>query len=297
MNQRGEDNRLCNNCGTDGRHGIEDRCRACNYPVAQWAPNVQAAARTNQVTALEARYQTARSSALARGVGDELQRLESLAGRADTVVSMPIGLAYDLFTRSDATYAPYAKLVAGGVRSPANLDSDRRRRTVDSLLYGHYAETIVFGSLSTDGRGLSSYGAVHTRLRESTVAYRSTVLEENSFSFVRRHEVGPDKPFPAGRLSRWEERHKLAVSKLAPKIKAGMSESECSELILHPAESRDLDEFLEVHVYGNFNFQAVSGLRVLTSSAQRTLRDRVEGLQVRVLKKRSAALSLEWSEE
>jgi len=274
----------CEHCGQVARYGIEDRCRACNYPIAQWAPNVQLAQQPGQVEALDARFRTACQSGEERGVAEGLERLKQIAKGTAAVVNVPVGLAYDLYTRNSALYGPYAVLTEAGVRSPSPVDDDRRRRAVDSLLYGGYSEKIVYAALSADGSGLHSYGAVHLELEEKAVAYRSTVLEENSYHFMERHDISPGKPLPKGYMASWEDRSKLAVAKLEKQVEAEMEDSELSRLLLRSVGDRQSDRFLEVHIYGTFNYQAVRRLRTPRSCV-----NDVEAVMVRALVERAGA--------
>jgi hypothetical protein len=284
----------CSHCGKAALYGIEDRCRACYFPAAQLAPNVRLASRPEQVVALQGRYQAARDKAEREGLASSLQRLEDTANRAAAVINVPVGLAHDLFFRDVALYAPYEAQVKGELRAPAAPEHDRRRRAVGSLLYGSYHENIVYAALSADGRGLTSYGPVHLELDEVAVAYRSTVLEENSYEFAERHGLTPAEPLPPGFLARWEDRGKLAVAKLADRLQAEMDEEACALLLLHGEGRRHSDEFLEVHIYGNFNLQAVQGVS-LRGDSYADLSE-VQVVQLKALRERLQKKSLAWRE-
>jgi hypothetical protein len=283
---------LCDHCGK-ARHGIEPQCRACNYPAAQWAPNVQLAARPEEIAALEERYRNARDMAGEASAG--LEALERIAERTGAVVNLPVGLAHSLFTGEAPLYSPYEQQLKGSLRTPAEPENDRHRRAVGGLLYGSYSEEMVYAALSADGRGLSSYGPVHLELEESCVAYRSTVLEENSYSFVRRHGVTPGRPLPHGYLARWQARGMLAVAKLAQDVKDDLDEEACCRLLLQSRGDRASDRFLEVHVYGTFNHQAVRSL-ALPGAGAAGLLDEVRQVQIKVLRERLERSGVPWKE-
>jgi hypothetical protein len=250
--------RRCEHCDLDARFGFEDRCRACNYPVAMWAPNVQLAAESAQADALDERYRQSRVDAERRGLLDAFLAFQTAARRTAAVVNMDAGLAFHFMTSEAPLYAPYASLVSGHARTPASFDDDRRRRAVDALIYGGAGERIVFGALSLDGRGLTSYGDVHVELKDMTIADRATVLEENSYAFVERRALTPDAAWPAGRLAEWAHRDKLVASKLGRDVQQSWSDVERAAAILHSPGNRAGDRFLEVHIYGTFNRQAAA---------------------------------------
>ena len=139
---------LCDHCGKT-RHGIEPQCRACNYPAAQWAPNVQLASKPDEVAALEERYRSACGEAAEATAG--LKVLEQVADRTAAVVSVPVGLADGLFTGDNPLYAPYEQQLKGRLRTPAEPENDRHRRAVGSLLYGSYGEEMVYAEPDSPG--------------------------------------------------------------------------------------------------------------------------------------------------
>jgi len=293
MNARG---RRCDQCGNEARYGFEDRCRACCFPVAQWAPNVQLARLETQAVALDERFLQSRSNADSIGGLARLESLRDTARRSTVVVSMPEGIASDLLASESSLYAPYARLVSASVRAPAAFDNDRRRLSVDSIIYGTYGEQIVFGALSLDGWGPSSYGEAHAELLESTVAYRSTVLEENSYSFVQKHNLVAGTDFPVGFLAPWEQRDKLVVSKLGGRI-SGDPKSDHSRLIMLSDGDRTTETFLEVHTYGTFNRQAIAKMRVSRMKPAITTGDKIRMFQRNILRERAKETSVELSEE
>ena len=55
---------------------------------------------------------------------------------------------------------------------------------------------------------------------------------------------------PAGYLSTWADRSKLAVAKLAGKIDAGTPEGDFARILLSRGATSADDEFIELHVFG-----------------------------------------------
>jgi hypothetical protein len=218
-----------------------------------------------------------------------------LADAAAAVVSVKVGMAWDMFTEAKALYAPYHQQVAAGVRAPAALDDDRHRGAVDQLLYGSHSGRVVYAVLSPSGAGLASYGSIHLELEDKAIEHRSTVLEENSYRFVERHKIAPGKPFPKGYLATWRERGKLAASKLSPQLRSGMTKGEFESLLLLSTGKRDTDSFMEIHVYGTFNYQAVRRVKISATTAAPGHVAVVETTLAKGLMEQLDALKVPWS--
>lgn len=251
----------CERCAKSAVYGYEPACRACGYPETKRAPNVLIAA--DQRGALLERYARARRHAHGGDRGNAMDRLEQMAEDSRPVTNMPLGFAFWFLARDDQFYRAYAPLVESGVRAPASLEDDRRRRVVDFGLYGTYGQAISFASLSPDGRGLAAYGDVHVELDPAAIDFRTTVLEEDSFLFRRKH----GDAFPPGYLAAWRDRAKLAAAKCAGELDPTLSDAQLAALIQDGTGSRATDRFLELHIYGKFNRDAVAAVRVPATCA------------------------------
>jgi hypothetical protein len=95
------------------------------------------------------------------------------------------------------------------------------------------------------------------KLRDVAVAKRASLLEENSYSFVQHHKLSIGIPIPAGYRSTWAERAKLAVAKMADFIEVGMNEVNFQNLLLVDTGNRATDSFIEVHIFGTFDREAI----------------------------------------
>jgi len=126
-------------------------------------------------------------------------------------------------------------------------------------LWGQSGQYVRTAALSLDGSGVSSYGEVWVTLDDICVAYRSIVLEENSFDFVERHGLGSEriKTRPYGYLATWIDRGKLAIAKCGLDLKADTKENDFIGILLFTEGQRNTDRFLEVHIYGGFNWDAI----------------------------------------
>ena len=290
--------KFCKQCGREAFYPPETCCRACNSPASLTASNVQIAADDENRRALADRYARAYSDASAQGTGGLLELLDRAVDRTAAVVNVDPIFAYEFLTKDDVLYAPYHRLVDAGVRAPAVEAHDRHRTATDHVLYGTHGRAISFAALSLTGRGLKSYGSVHFELETRTVGFRSTILEENSYGFVSRHAMVPGTPRPNGYLSTWADRRKLAVSKLAHRLRPDMTSRDVEALILEDSGERASDSFLEVHVFGTFNHQAVQSVVLPRLPVRRpeTVEAKVERVLVEALKERLNANAVAWTQ-
>lgn len=159
-------------------------------------------------------------------------------------------------------YGSYYKLLMAGTRSPAKLDYDRHRAAVDAILYGTYASEICFAALSLDGSGLLSYDPISIQLKDVAIASRATVLEENSYTFVRRQGLTPGMAPPRGFMAAWDQRDILAAVKVEPRLDAHTDVTSFPALLLYSSGDRQHDSYVEVHIYGSFDFRAVERVSV-----------------------------------
>jgi hypothetical protein len=265
----------------------DDRCPTCGVQASE-PPNVRAVGTAEEKEALEQRYSEAFKEAKKDNSLDALKRLESELKKSLAVVGTDIHILRQLVTNDKALYSNYVFLVNANVRKSASFDDDRRRRVADAMLLDGYADKIVFAALSLDGIGLKSYGAYSVTLREVAIERRSTVLEENSFSFVEKR-CSVTGPIPKGYRAIWQERHKLGVAKLAERIKKNKDPNKFPALVLHNGSDRHLDDFLEVQIYGPFDGNAIESVRGPSNPKKRD-----EKAMVRVVKEFLASAGKVW---
>jgi hypothetical protein len=258
---------VCVNCGSRVPD-VEDKCLTCGEPAG--APNVRAAARKEERDALDARYHKAIEDSEQNGSLDRLRDFEEKVKASFTVVNVDVDFLYTFLTSKKGLYSTYGKQVEGQIRRPAEAEDDKHRGTVESMIFGSYARNIRYGALSMDGSGVSSYGALALRLREIAVSKRATTLEDNSYRFTEKHNVGPGKPFPLGYTATWDERHKLAVAKLAGRISSKTSEAEYPKILMYSQGERETDDFIEVHIYGPFDANAIESVQGKSSAKGKT---------------------------
>ncbi len=251
----------------------EGTCEACGAPLSATlrycptcqtdagAPNVRRCLTEENVQALFARCEASRSRIGGNGCLKEFSDFEAvIKEKSGVVVSMSAGIARRLLEEPKSLYANYERLVDANARKPADSDGDQHRCAVGGLLFGSYANCIVYGVLSLTEEGLPTYGPVHCRLRSVTIDKRTSFLESNSYGFVRDHNVLGTK-LPLGYMACWTHRHSLVLAKLATRLSTGQTESDWQAMLLHSdGQSRDKDDFVEAHIYGGFDANAIESL-------------------------------------
>lgn len=236
---------------------------------------------------------------LYRQAMDDLSRREAekVAGLLETaveqqakaVIAMKLENAIDLFRKDrNSLYQNYHTQVASGSRLAAKLENDLMRRTVDAQIFGGIASKISMAALSLNGRGLQSYGQVFLELKEIVCTERASLLIDNGFEFVRAHPGGP-QGLPPGFRATWQDKGKLAVVKLAVKLQGSTQPAEFSNFLMEATASREHDRFIEVHIYGNWDTQAVACVRGPAGS-----QDSWEDAQLSQLKNRLENLHIHW---
>lgn len=247
----------CSNCGSP-IPPTADRCPTCGADAG--SPNVRAAETLEEKAALDLRFDEALLRAESRGTKPDVERFVDAMSRSVAVVNCDLSFLKEFVTKSNALYSNYHRGVLAQVRKAAESQLDRDRTAADALLFGSYGAEIRFAALSLTGSGLSSYGLYAMKLREVAVARRSSLLEENSFNFIQRHKITIRTPIPAGHRSTWNERAKLATAKLADLITTGMGDSSFQAILLVDRRNRELDEFVEVHIFGPFDRDAIESV-------------------------------------
>jgi hypothetical protein len=246
----------CKVCGS-GIPDTEEKCFTCGFNAGP--PNVRAA--EADVPTLDKRYRAAIAKATTAGSLSVLERFEHAVKGTCAVINADLRFLHYFVTSGEALYANYEGGVAGRIRKPAEFYNDLKRRGVGGTLFGGYAGEIIYAALSLDGAGPKSYGPYAIKLRDIAVSKRATVLENNSYDFTKKHRLGPGDPRPVGYMANWENRHKLAVVKLAEYITPTTTDAEFAKLLLTSAGDRGTDEFIEVHVYGTFDLNAVESVK------------------------------------
>lgn len=233
--------RHCVVCGTDAK-----------------VPNVRAANRVSEVGALEQRVSASESEAQLRGCDAVVKDFRRTVANSAAVVCRSLGKVNELLSSDNQLFATFYQGVNGDSRLPEDNEWDRIRQSVDSLLFPYYFEELRFAVLSIDGTGVTGYGEYCIVLKDIAIKTRTTVFEENTVLFIRRHRVVAGDSLPLGYRATWENRDSLAVAKLAKKLTPSTVPSEYQSILI-PSTATDGD-FIEVHIYGSIHRKAVKHL-------------------------------------
>ena len=191
-----------------------------------------------------------------------------------------------LTVKSSELYSNYQMAVRARLRQPALLSNDLRRNAVDGKLWGSFGEHIRYACLSLDGKGLSSYGDCFAVLKNLNIEHRASILERNSYEFV---ESAPSQPSPLGFRSSWQNRHMVAVAKCANLVTSGTRQEDFPGILMETGSSRHDDEFIEVHIFGPFDFKAFESIG--TSGKVTDPRDK---LTLKIIEQKATAEGKTW---
>ncbi len=249
-------NFTCPVCGAAAIESLRN-CPACQHDLG--FPNVRAAESLDEVVALKARFAEASDVASRRGIDPEFADfVTAVDSDSHVVVAVPAFYAREFLSNPRTIYTNYESLVGAGVRTPASFQDDSHRQTVSAKLFGSYAPEIRYGVLSLNGVGLKSYGRVFLRLRNVAIEKRVSFLAQNSYDFVKNTLT--NGTLPCGFRCAWNNRAQLAAAKVQPKLESAGNVSRWAEQLLTTTENREEDDFIEAHIYGGFNADAVESV-------------------------------------
>lgn len=251
----------CTNCGAIVPAHVRT-CISCGWDVG--FPNVRSAERSSEREELQRRYEEAWVSAAARSCAPVLKMFEEAVSSSHAVVARDLG-GLDSWVKSEnALYGTYHMQVKSGIRVPANNKWDLGRQSAEGTIHPNYLEEISYAALSLDGTGPVAYGAYQITLKNTHIAHRATVFEENCINFCQRHRIVAGDPCPAGFRANWSDRGKLAVAKLHHKITSETSPSDFPHILLAQGTTTGEAEFVEAHIYGALHrsvIESVTGPR------------------------------------
>ncbi|MDQ1592405.1 MAG: hypothetical protein QOG71_3032 [Pyrinomonadaceae bacterium] len=278
----------CKICGSTVPDS-EAVCLTCGTPAG--TPNVRSADRPEELQALEERYRAAYETARDGNYLSILEEFDKALKQTHAVINVDVEFLH-FFTRNARNlYTTYERAVEGQMRKPALLEFDQKRRAVGGGLFGSYAREISYAALSLDGSGPQSYGSYAMKLRDIAIRNRATVLENNSYDFVQKNDLKPGKNPPLGYVASWDNRHKLAVAKLGEFLTPTTTVDDFPKLLLSSAGSRATDEFIEVLIYGTFDFNAIESVKGSSTIGSRDDRD-----LLRMVKQHLSRAGKEWIE-
>jgi len=279
----------CPRCGNE-IPDVSVKCFTCGFYADP--PNVRAASEPDEVSALETRYQAALSQAKTNGYGATLERFSNAVASSAAVINVDAAFLFSFVNNGKSLYANYEHGVSGNLRKPAEFPNDVTRRTVGIILFGTNASEIIYAALSVTNFGPQSYGSYALTLREVAISERATVLENNSYDFVRKHALVNGNPRPYGYGATWQNRHKLAVAKLGSYISASTKDEDFAQILLSSTGDRTTDEMIEVHIFGTFDINAIESVKGNSKVGSRNERD-----LVRMSKQHLKNAGVQWIED
>src|SRR3954468_11810210 len=237
------DSSACVTCGNDFSLFLA-QCPHCGQPGT--VPNAKMAVLPAETKALDRRYRAALRDATGRGCRATVDSFEVALADSKAVINCRLNELDRLASSDQQLYASYYERLRGGVRAPYGGKWDRLRQAADPVLFPLCYERVHFAALTLDGFGVRSYGECSLVLRESMIARRASVFEENSATFLqnRANRLRP------GYRGSWEERFKLCIAKLASQIGPSTVSAEFPGILLYQGKIPEGDRFVEVHIWG-----------------------------------------------
>lgn len=224
------------------------KCCHCGRPSL--FPNVTAA--LEEQADLQARYDAAMNRAAIDGTLANVQDLENHLSSSRAVVNRPLSDLIKLAENDNAfsVYPTYYHL-SENIRLQKGEEFDSLRQAADSIFFTGYQKDIRFAALSLDSIGLANFGDCSWVLREDMTGFRASLFEENTTLFyLNSGSIKGTSDVPKGYRSIWADRAKLAVAKLAGKLKTTTTPSEYQKLLLDEGPTTKDDDCIEVHVFG-----------------------------------------------
>lgn len=235
-------------------------CIVCGVNVGY--PNVRFAERPEERAALEHRLADARISSAGRGSTEQLNAFGQAVSSSKAVICKALGDLDNMLKSDGQLMQAYHPAVRAQLRVPQNNEFDSVREANDARISPHFYQSLHFGALSLDNRGVPHYGPFAIRMREIRTANRATVFEENPIKFLEAHPPGRNKPLPYGFRAIWSDRQKLAMAKLHSKIQPVTKDDDFPDILMEKADNPDgYTDFIEVHIYGDVHPKAFEHVR------------------------------------
>lgn len=251
---------ICDSCKSEVQDNLAN-CPTCNNPIGY--PNVRSAENKIEETTLEKRYQDALNEAENNGYLDSLVNFDSALSKSKAVINIDIDFLHHFITYDKALYSTYLLQVEGEARLPAIEEFDSDRISADSIFFGSYSKHIRHAALSLNKKGLKSYGDYSMTLKDVAIRERASLLESNSYKFITDFNIRKHADIPSGYRAAWENRTKLAVSKLHKELNSVNSDDKYAKILLKSGQThkdRATDDYIEVHIYGKFDNKAIESV-------------------------------------
>ncbi|MDI1314369.1 hypothetical protein [Prosthecobacter sp.] len=218
---------------------------------------------------LQLRYAAALANSIKDGSEHRLKAFEAYAGTSHLTMNRSLAFALELADEK-GVYSTFYQRRDAGLILPDGGEWDRLREAADSRFFGSKKEEIRFAALSTEGRGLTSYGECTFIPAERFVSHRTSFSEENTAHRLKTRGLPPGgQPlFQPNELADWNNRAQLSVSKSAHQVTPATPDADFPQLILKPGANTDQDEFVEGHIYGPMTIHSFRSISVPVSSSR-----------------------------
>ncbi|MEO0463833.1 MAG: hypothetical protein AAF127_11930 [Pseudomonadota bacterium] len=187
----------------------------------------------------------------------ELDQLKKFARSTNLVINRRLGQLSTWVESEGQTYYNFHHKRRLGLKFDGdswNLQRISAENAVNPLFFEH----LCVGALTADKVGMRYYGEYSIFLRPDAFEHRSTVFEENPFSFAKKFSVAAGEMPPHGFRAPWSARALLVEAKLGGKLVSGMTEEQIKALILAPERGDSDCDFIEVHIYGSLHVSAMA---------------------------------------
>jgi len=244
----------CSRCGH--RPSVSCRvCAVCQSDVGY--PNVRLADTAAERDELIDRVLQARQQIERAGVGPQAEMLQAAMDDVHIVFNRTLASLHTwLLSDSPQFVSFYRQLTVG--RTPTDSVWDLQRSSTDNTANPLSFPEISYAALSCNYGGMPYYGGYTVILKEEDLLHRTSLFEENPFSFCKAHGLAAGDKAPPGHRSTWENRGSLALAKLSRRLKAEMTPDDMAELIMEPrGETADCD-FIEAHIFGPIHRRSIA---------------------------------------
>lgn len=243
-------------CPTCSRPVNVDRrfCKFCTTDAG--FPNVRYANRKDERATLRRRVSKAKRAISRNGTNDEHVRLEAMVRASKLVINRNVRQLAAWLARDNKLYLNFYKLKRLG--EDYNEDHwNYQRISAENAVNPMFYEELSIAAITSDDVGMSYYGECSIFIREDSIAVRTTVFEENPFTFNNKHGVIAGTMAPAGYRAIWAERSALATAKLGPHLKPGATDDDLAELIMARKRGAADCDFIEAHIYGDIHAECI----------------------------------------
>lgn len=244
--------------------GSQTCCPHCGLPSL--FPNVTAASQKTERDELGVRYKQACDLLTSKDCDSLRHELEmEIRANSKAVISTNFNELERLAQADTNVFSTYYKRVQAGLQIPNGDKWDVLRGVAEHAAFPGYKNQIRFGALSLDGVGVKNYGECSMELKDMMVAHRTSLFEDNNVLFTvytQRAAMADAVNLEPGHRAAWDEREKLCIAKLAPRLNSGAKSEAFPQLVLEQGQTTSDDKFIETHIWGSLTIRSVACVRI-----------------------------------